>query len=277
MSHNPSLEEHTLEPQFSELQVLVDLGLTLKQSRVYLALAKVGPSRIMEISKNSKVARPDVYSALEKLNQIGLVENIIEKPRRYKATPLKKGLSVLFETKTRQYEKLKAETEILRNTIEIEKPDRRKPEISQFFLIPKGTAVIDRIRNAVENAQRSIDLVVSWKRFSVGIASIFAEAIEKAWAKKPKIRFLIENPPKNKTAREFINFCQKPFCKTRFSLRPPETIFGVYDRKEIFIIVDPKTDLTGSPALWSNNPSLITLAEDFFEVLWLTAIENSQL
>jgi hypothetical protein len=33
--------------------------------------------------------------------------------------------------------------------------------------------------------------------------------------------------------------------------------------------------LPGSPALWSNNPSLIDLAEDHFEILWLTAMESN--
>lgn len=266
-----------MEPQFSELQVLVDLGLTLKQAKVYSALAKRGSLRIMEISKSSKVARPDVYPALAKLQQLGLVEKIIEKPLKYRATPLKKGLSVLLETKTCQYEKVKAETEILRNTTEINKTERKKPtEISQFILIPEGRAVVDRIATAIENAQQSIDLVISWKRFSVGIVSTFAESIEKAWAKKTKIRFLIEIPPESETARQLVDSCEKPFSEIRFSVRHPKTVFGVYDKKEIFIMVNPKTDLTGSPALWSNNPSLIALIEDFFEILWLTALESNR-
>jgi hypothetical protein len=54
----------------------------------------------------------------------------------------------------------------------------------------------------------------------------------------------------------------------------PKAIFGIYDEKEIFIVLKSKTGLPGSPALWSNNPPLIDLAEDYFEMLWLTAMKE---
>jgi sugar-specific transcriptional regulator TrmB len=265
-----------LEPQFSKLQVLIDLGLTLIQARVYLALVESGPSKISAISKISNVARPDVYSTLSKLQQLGLAEKIIKKPLEYKATPVNEGLSLLLETKTEKYKKLKAETQILLDTAKITKPNKKKQiETPQFVLIPKRT-VIERIKSAIEKAQVSIDLVLSWRRFSQGIVSKFAESIEVAWAKNVKIRFIIESPSKNETAEQLIQFCrEKPFCQINFIANHPRTIFGIYDKKEVFIIVISKTDLQSSSALWSKNPSLIGLAEDYFEKLWFTSMERS--
>lgn len=63
--------------QLSEDRVLVDLGLTPKQAKVYLALVRFGPLRVAGVSRNSQVARPDVYQTLDKLQQMGLVEKII--------------------------------------------------------------------------------------------------------------------------------------------------------------------------------------------------------
>jgi sugar-specific transcriptional regulator TrmB len=264
-----------LEPQFSELQVLIDLGLTLKQARVYLALVKSGPSRISAISKISKVARPDVYQTLSKLQQLGLVEEIVETPLEYRATPMNEGVSLLLETKTEQYKKVRSQTQMLLDAAKMKKPnEKKKIEKPQFVLIPKGRT-IERIKTAIEKAQLSIDLVLCWKRFSHGIASAFAESMEIAWAKNVKIRFIIESPPKNKTAEQLIQFCrEKPFCQIRLIHNHPKAVFGIYDKKEIFIIVFPKTHLPGSPALWSNNRSLIALAENHFETLWLTAMKK---
>jgi sugar-specific transcriptional regulator TrmB len=265
-----------LEPQFSKLQVLIDLGLTLIQARVYMALAESGRLKISAISKTSKVARPDIYRTLSKLQQLGLVEKIIETPLEYRAIPMNEGLSLLLETRTEQYKKIRSETRMLLDTAEIQKlKQKEKIETPQFVLIPKGDTVIERINTAIEKAQLSIDLVLSWKRFSHGMVGKFAESIESAWAKNVKVRFIIESPLKSKTAKQLIQFCKKkPSCEMKFIPHYPETVFGIYDKKELFIIAFSKTDLPGSPALWSNNSSLIALAEDYFEKLWVTAIEN---
>jgi hypothetical protein len=117
--------------------------------------------------------------------------------------------------------------------------------------------------------------LLSWKRFSRGIVSTFAESMESAWAKTVKTRFIIESPSESKTAKQLVRFCsEKPSCQVKFVRHYPTIVLGIYDKKEVFIIANPKTDLPGSPALWSTNPSLTALAEDHFEILWLTAMEE---
>lgn len=266
-----------LEPEFSEEQILTDLGLTLKQTRVYLALANMRPARVIEISKNSKVARPDVYPALEKLQQLGLAEKLIKNPPEYRAIPMKEAISSLLETKTNQYEMVKARAKILQSTIKTEKPDNEdQGERRQFILVPEGKAVVDKIGAAIENARQNIDVVLSWKRFSHGIACTFTENIEKAWVKNVKIRFIVEKPPKNETSKQMIqHFRDKPYSQLRLINAHPSTIFGIYDRKEVFVIIVPKTDLQDSPALWSDNQALVSLATDYFELLWQQSTENA--
>jgi sugar-specific transcriptional regulator TrmB len=263
-----------LEPEFSQPQILLDLGLTLKQARVYMALVESGSSRISTISKVSKVARPDLYQTLSKLQQLGLVERIIETPLEYRATPINEGISLLLQTKTRQYEKVRAEAKILLSTVKIEKPTKKEIETPQFVLIPKRT-VIERIKDAIEKAQLSVDVVLSWKRFSQGIVGMFAESMEIALGKNVRVRFVIESPPEGKTSEQLVQLCgKKPFCKVRFMPHYPEAVFGIYDGKEIFMVIKSKTDLPSSPALWSNNPSLISLAKGYFKILWLASIEE---
>ena len=263
-----------MESQFSKLKALIDLGLTKVQARLYLALVESGPSRILAISEVSKVARPEIYRNFLKLQQLGLVEKIIETPLEYRAIPMNEGISLLLETKTKQYEKTRSEAKILLSTVKTEKPDVKKQmKNPQFVLIPRKT-VIERIRTAIEKAQLSIDLVLSWKRFSRGMVSAFAESMEIAWAKNLKVRYIIESPLESKTAEQLVRFCrEKPSCQIRFVPHYPKTIFGIYDKKELFIIAKSKTDLPGSPALWSDNQSLISGFQDCFERRWLTAME----
>jgi hypothetical protein len=57
----------------------------------------------------------------------------------------------------------------------------------------------------------------------------------------------------------------------------PKTVLGIYDKKEVFMIIDPKEGLFDSPALWSNSQSLISVVQDYFEILWLTTMEKPKL
>jgi hypothetical protein len=42
----------------------------------------------------------------------------------------------------------------------------------------------------------------------------------------------------------------------------------------VFIILNPKAGLFDSPALWSNNQSLLSVVQDYFNTLWLAAMEE---
>jgi sugar-specific transcriptional regulator TrmB len=265
-----------LEPQFSEQEVLVDLGLTQKQARVYLALAKFGPLRIMEISRISKIVRPDVYPSLEKLQRLGVVEKLIKTPPEYRAIPMNQALSSLLEAKTNQYERVRVATEHLRGAVKTEKPDALDElESNQFVLIPEGKVVVDRIRNAIEKAQKNIDLILSWKRASRGLADLFADSLKMAWANNVRFRLIAERPPKSQQAEELVqSFREKPMSQMRFIPYHPETVLGIYDKKHVFIIIISQSDLQSSPALWSNNDALISLAANYFELLWLSASES---
>jgi len=265
-----------LELQNSENQTLIDLGLTLLQARVYLALIRSGPSKVATISKLANVARPDAYRTLAKLQQLGLVEKLIEKPIRYRAISMKKSLTFLLRSKAEEYKKLRAETELLLKTYK-EKDAKKvlQTEADRFVLIPKRRAVIERIREAIEGSQRSVDLILSWKRFSRGMLSTFAESCERAWARGVKFRFVLEKPEEGKAAEHVLQICRKsPACQIKFIPTHPKTVLGIYDEKEVFVIVNPKMELADSPALWSNNQSLIHLAQNYFEVLWTTSMKK---
>lgn len=148
-------------------------------------------------------------------------------------------------------------------------------EGSQFVLVPQKEAVINRLRQAINNAQNSVDVVISWKRFMHGIGNVFAENARDAAKRKINYRFIVEKAPSeeiNETGEQFWKIY--PSFKVRFISHHPQTVFGIYDNRELFVIIDPKSDLHGSPALWTNNQSLISLVQDYFDMLWQSAKEK---
>jgi sugar-specific transcriptional regulator TrmB len=258
----------------SDVQALIDLGLTLLQARAYLTLIKSGPSKVTTISQLSKVARPDLYRTLSQLQQLGLVEEIIETPLHFRAIPMDETLPILLENKTKEYYKLKAETKLLLREFKGKTPNKAlQTEAPRFVLIPPRKAIINRIVENIETAQRSVDLVLSWKRFSRGITSTFAESAERAWARGVEFRFIVESPEGGRLVERVSQFCRKsPACQLRFMDSFPKTVVTIYDKKEVLIIVHPESSLSDSPALWSNDQSLVTLAQEHFDSLWTSSM-----
>lgn len=257
-----------METQHAELPVLIDLGLTLIQAKVYLALVESGPLKVTAISEISKVARPDIYRTLLKLHKIGLVEKIVKNPIQYRAAPITTVLRFLLENKTKRYRSVRAETQVMLNELKTKQNKPCQIDNSDFVLIPRGIA-IKRIQNAIEKAQLSIDFILPWKMFSGGLVDIFTESLEIAWAKTVKIRFLTENPVKTETAEKLIQFyLEKPSCHLRFINHYPRIVFGLFDKEEVFLTVNPEMALLHFQALWSNNHSLVALAEEYFDMMW---------
>jgi sugar-specific transcriptional regulator TrmB len=258
-----------------ETQTLIDLGLTYIQAKVYLALAKYGATKISTLSKLSDVARPDLYRTLTRLYDLGLVVKIVQAPVQFKALPIEDGVKVLLKKKQSEYERVKQQSDVLLGSLKKSAVLGLTAENSQFVMIPHRETVINRLRQAINNAQNNVDVVISWSRFMHGLGNTFAEAAKDASDRKVNYRFIVEKAPSeivNETGKQFWK--KFPSFQVRFISQHPETIFGIYDQKELFVIIDPKTDLPGSPALWTNNSSLISLVQGYFDMLWQTAKET---
>lgn len=262
-----------LEP--TEIQTFIDLGLTSIQAKVYLALAKCGPSKIATLSRLSDVARPDLYRTLTRLYDLGLVVKLVQAPVQFKALPIDEGVKLLLQKKESEYEKVKRQSDKLLDSFKKNPSQGFAAENSQFVLVPHKDTVINRLRQAINSAQSTVDVVISWTRFMHGIGNVFAEAAKDASERKVKYRFIVERAPS-----EIVNASGKQFWKNyrsfqvRFISEHPEAVFGIYDRKELFVIIDPKSDIMGSPALWTNNPSLLSLVQGYFDMLWAIAKTN---
>ncbi len=254
------------------VEVLQGLGLTLCQSKIYLALCRLGCLDARTISRNTHIARQDVYRVISDLESSRLVEKVISRPTKFRAIPLKKGVSFLLKQKHKELSTITSQT---KNLLEHFNPsnDETMTGKAEFVWVPSKEAILYKIQNAIENAQSSINLVSSYKRISK--ISVFSEALEGAWSRGVKCRIIMDKPEKNRASDEILNFLSKSAsCKVKFLPSAPGTVMTIYDRKEILFITDPNARLSESPALWSNNPSLISGMLDYFTILWTTALEE---
>lgn len=266
------LEGKTVQLRKSEIEVLTKLGLSVLQAKVFLALTHLGSAEAKTISKLSKVARSDIYRTLASLQERGMVEKIIAKPLKFKAINMEKALILLLESVTEKHKKIELSTKQLLHRYKEKQLDvQPEKESHQYILIPGKRLVIDRIRAAIERVRISCDVRLSLKRFAAGIDDVFAESFKKATDKNVKFRFIIE-APEGAVAENIRQFCiEQSNCQFRFIPNPPEAVFGIYDKKEAFIVANPTAGLTEAPALWTDNSSMISIIQNQFEHLWLKA------
>lgn len=259
-----------------EIEVLKGLGLASTRARVYLALCHFGISDIKSISDITGIARQDIYRITSDLIQLGLVEKVVSHPTGFRAIPIEVGVHFLLEKRQKELSTLESQTKsLLENfTSNNKKLDIEKKWCAQFVLVPSKEALIYRLKKAIGNTQTSIDVSTSWKRFKFACYRL-SEELEKAWSREVNGRAIID-ATKEADLDILKSYWKSPIAKIRFVQSPPKTVMAIYDQREVFIYIEPAADFTGSPALWSNNPSVVAMAGDFFENLWNTATESSE-
>jgi len=261
-----------MDLQKEELETLLDLGLRITEAKVYLKLIEQGTIKVSVISKVSKVARPEVYRALSSLQEGGLVEKIVANPLLFRARPVEQGISILLEQKANKYAELESQSVALIRKLKNKSNHNHVDEHSQFVLVPSKQAIIKALRQSIANSTKCIDLFTSFKRLKFTCNCLFDE-LENAWQKGVKARVIIEE--NGEQVFDFQKTCwRKPHAKIKYIQSFPKAIMGIYDSKEVFIFVENEADFTDSSALWSNNSSLVSLAQYGFNSCWRKAKER---
>jgi sugar-specific transcriptional regulator TrmB len=261
--------------QEKEFQTLVDLGLTKTQATVYLTLTQSGQARVKTVRELSKIARQDIYRILAELIELGLVQKIIKTPNEFEATKIMDGVTILLQRRSKE------NSEIHRKAAEIilqHKHDnaaaKSQEEDAQYILVSGREATSLKIIKAMENAHTRMDSIISWKKFAYLTANSRRFRLKEAMKRDVKLRFIIEKPQDEKSLQKFLGaFNKEPFFRVKYLLDAPQVHVGLFDTKEVFINTSIAGGLTETPLLWSNNPSLITLVQDYFEKAWITAME----
>ncbi len=148
------------------IRAMKELGFTVSDARVYLALLGTHPATGYELAASSGVPRSAIYNVLRRLDKLGLVNSINEKPARY--VPLSpQNLVQLIESRfSRTVEDLKSSLESL---------SARAPEVATWT--SRGyTAMLDRARDLITGAEKTV-FAALWKREAEQLTTPFRQAL----------------------------------------------------------------------------------------------------
>jgi sugar-specific transcriptional regulator TrmB len=259
----------------SEVQILVELGLTTRQARIFLSLLKYKTQSAKNLSITSKLARQDTYKVLDELQEFGIVEKQISNPTKFAAINVQDALTIMLDHKLQQTSDLETKTRLLIKSLKNQDARTTENEEPNLFLVPKGETLSFKLRKAVDMTKKSVDIVSSGRNFPQGLFFLTEELV-RAIGRGVKIRCLTDTLEDNDSRSKKLHALQgNPFFEVRTIQTNSKPRFCIYDKKELSVVLSSEKDFAKSSLLWSTCPSIVETYQDHFDMMWHNATTNS--
>jgi sugar-specific transcriptional regulator TrmB len=256
-----------LSNQDSGVNVFTHLGLTIREAEVYLAIVELGQPTVKSIAQTLQIARAEVYRVIPQLQKLGLIKEIVTKPFSFKATPLSEALSILLDLNAEKYKLVRSESkQFLQN---FKNHYQETPSQENSYLVTLGQKPVrrDYLKDLVK-VQKSKDCILDWNVIIYLIARDFVymkEALEKG----VKIRYITLVPEGTKIPQNIQNLIEAGSFEVKSASTIPKAGLDIFDKELVHIITT--TSAKQIEVLQSNNPAMVELVQDYFEMKWQSA------
>jgi sugar-specific transcriptional regulator TrmB len=253
-------------------ELLLGLGLTLNQAKVYLAILKLEKTTVGQVARFSKVRREDVYRLLPSLEQMGLVERSLGKPTEVRATLISDSLALLVaEEKKRAEERLTGMRSIVQKLSLKEWKQPPLGEESIYILIAKKKAILAKTSGLIRNSRKEVALIAD-KGGIMPVLAKFSDEYRLAIKKGAQVRLLFEGDSPDGFLKEQVKrfIGDGDSVHVRFH-HEALNHFIMSDDTEALITTSKESGLGESPSLWTNNRNLIGVLRTSFESDWKKA------
>ena len=252
--------------------MLLGLGLTLNQAKVYLAVIKLEKTTVGQVANFSKVRREDVYRILPSLEKMGLIERLMGKPTEVRATRISDALSLLVaEEKDKNDERIDGMKGIVQKLSLKDWKQQLPKEESIYILIAEKKAIFAKTSDLINNSTKEVALIADNGRI-MSVLFQFSNEYRLAVKKGVVIRLLFEGQSPDSLLKEKVKklIGKENSIHVRFH-REPLNHFIMSDDKEALITASKESGLGESPSLWTNNSNLIGVLRTSFESDWKKA------
>ena len=251
--------------------LLLGLGLSLNQARVYLAILKLEKTTVGQVAKFSKVRREDVYRILPALEKMGLVERLLGKPTEVRATLVPDALTILVTEEKRKADERLSNMKSTVKKLSLKDWTQRPPEEeSIYILIPDKAAILAKTSGLIRDSKKEIALIAD-KGIIIPVLNKFQDECKQAIKKGVQMRLLFEGDSPDELLKEKVKkLIGVASVHVKFH-RDPLNHFIMSDDKEGLITTSKKSGLGESPSLWTNNSNLIGVLRTSFESDWKDA------
>jgi sugar-specific transcriptional regulator TrmB len=264
--------------QLDKIDLLMGLGLSPNQAKVYQTILQLGNATVLDIAKFSSVRREDVYKVLPALEKMGLAEKLLGKPIIIRATPVAGALtSLILDEKVKSDERI---TSMKMKFQELSKAKWVQPvavdeDESLYSLIPKGKGITAKLTSLIVGSKSNFYGIDTLKEIS-HITSLLSSEIKRAIHNGLEVKVIIEgfnsDLYQKKQVQQSINIESINIRFHNSSLNR----FAVFDGKDAMISTSSRTISEDTSALWTTDANLIGILRGYFEVAWNESEELNQ-
>jgi len=250
--------------------LLIGLGLSPNQAKVYQTILKLGNVTVGLIAKTSSVRREDIYKVLPTLEKMGLVEKLLGKPATIRATPVAGALtSLILDEKVKSDERIASMKTKFQELAKVQwaKQTSLSEEESLYALIPEGKAVTAKIANLVATSKNSILWIDNLKEI-LHITALTIDEIKRAIRTGVGVRVIIEDfKPDESQMKQVQHSMSIAPASIRYNSEPLYR-FAVFDAKTAMISTHRKDETEETSALWTTDSNLTGVLSSYFENAW---------
>jgi len=258
-----------------EVAALQRLGLTEYEARIYISLAKMGPTKASEVSFFGNVPRTKTYGAIRELEKKNLLKIIPGKPEVYTVSS---PTEVLMPLVTKLEGDVKDSTNLVHRLVlayESNKIVRSQHprEARELWVIEGRSNINEKINELLNGASKEVNYCTSANGL-IRTYKLNSNALDEARERGATIRLLTSvNNDNAAIAEEMTSVAELKLLKNSF---PPQfSNFISIDEKNLLAIDanpdDLSSDRGSDTATWNQNPLSISIHNQLFNILW----ENS--
>jgi sugar-specific transcriptional regulator TrmB len=250
------------------VEVLMGLGLSGRQARVYLALLRCGDANARVIADCSVVERQEAYRLLEDLSKMGLVKRNLSIPTTYSATPISVGIALLLQQKTLQINRLRQQTKGLiekySNSYATPKSVGARPCFGVVHEADRGR----KYQSTIKTCTQSLEAITSWRRFKQ-LSFHFENDFQEALLRGVCVRLVTEKPLSHRLP-SWVKLALVRYPNFGFKTLPclPEVEVAVFDGCMAAMAFDVGSSLTAGLDLWTLHGGLVAVCRGYFEGQW---------
>ncbi len=217
--------------------VLIGLGLSERQARVYLALLKADDARARPVANAAGVARQEAYRLLLELQQLGLVQKNLTVPVSYVAVPFPEAVKTLFAVRASELMVISHKAKHVTEKFSQNPP---APSVMES-LLPCFGAVCEgeggkKYAAALEAAQGCVELVCSWVRFRQ-LCFHFEGELKAALKRGVRVRVVVEKPSRYSVSK-WVNALDSAVFELRTMPNAPAAVIAVFDGAQVAMTFD---------------------------------------
>ena len=249
------------------LETLKKFGLSDYESKTYTALVLKGPSKAGEVCREADVPQSKIYETLACLMDKQLIEMFDGRPKEFKAVSPDIVLKSLMDEKEQEFKSLKGMVSSIISTL---RPADQEDTIEGIWTQKgeKSKEVLDRLSGMLD---RCHDYVYDITRdFSYSLR--YREALKSCVKRKVKVMTICINGVNegNYFNAKWYSACNLPIRIFEAKIHPR---ILVVDGREVSIRLDsdPLKSRFTFQSIWSQDPSLVKVFDNYVKNIWRLA------